>query len=137
MVTYRFWVALGALNAALAVAMAAASAHVPVLLAASNYLPSAVSMHQFHALGLVAVGLLLRNTGANRWWLAAGALFALGLLLFCFNLYARALWDFNALRPLVPAGGSCFMAGWLLLAVGVLTKPKVTAPSPSDPSLRS
>jgi uncharacterized membrane protein YgdD (TMEM256/DUF423 family) len=118
MPSYRIWVVLGALNAACAVAMAAASSHAPALQAASSYLPSAVSMHQFHALGLVAVGLLLHGTAGNRWWQAAGALFLLGLMLFSFNLYARALWDFSALRALVPAGGSSFMLGWVLVAVG-------------------
>ena len=115
---HQFLMICGALNAAIAVGMAAASSHAPALQAASNYLPSAVSMHQFHALGLIAVGLLLRGSTGNRWWHAAGALFLLGLLLFSFNLYARALWDFNALRALVPAGGSSFMLGWVLVAVG-------------------
>lgn len=115
---YGTWIAWGALNAAMAVGMAAASTHAPVLQAASSYLPSAVSMHQFHALGLVAVGLLLRGTDHNRWWQLAGLLFTLGTVLFCYNLYARALWDFQALRPLVPTGGSCFMLGWVLVALG-------------------
>ena len=115
---HRAWIAWGALNAAIAVGMAAASMHVPVLQAASSYLPSAVSMHQFHALGLIAVGLLLRGSDGNRWWQGAGLLFTLGTVLFSFNLYARALWDFQALRPLVPAGGSCFMGGWVLVALG-------------------
>lgn len=117
MPTSRFWIILGALNAALAVAMAAASAHAPALQAAA-YLPNAVAMHQFHALGLIAVGVLLRAGPTSRWWTLSGTAFALGLLLFSFNLYARALWDFNALRTLVPTGGSCFMLGWVLMALG-------------------
>lgn len=112
------WIIGGALNAAIAVGMAAASSHAPALQAASAYLPSAIAMHQLHALALIAVGLLLRDGSGNPWWRLAGAAFALGLLLFCFNLYARALWDFQALRGLVPAGGSCFMAGWVLVAWG-------------------
>lgn len=118
MLAFRFWIIAGALNAALAVAMAAASSHSPPLQAASAYLPSAVAMHQFHALGLIAVGVLLRDGQPNRWWTLAGVAFVLGLLLFCFNLYARALWDVTLLRALVPAGGSSFMLGWLLLAIG-------------------
>lgn len=118
MPTPFLWIAWGALNAAVAVAMAAAGTHAPVLQAASSYLPSAVSMHQFHALGLIAVGLLLRGTERNHWWQLAGLALTLGLALFCFNLYARALWDFQALRAFVPAGGMCFMAGWLLVALG-------------------
>lgn len=112
------WIIGGALNAAIAVGMAAASSHAPALQAASSYLPSAISMHQLHAVALIAVGLLLRGNAPNRWWSLAGTAFALGLLLFCFNLYARALWDFQALRPLVPAGGSLFMLGWVLVALG-------------------
>ena len=115
---HRFWTITGALNAAIAVGMAAASMHAPVLQAASSYLPSAISMHQFHALALLAVGILLRDGARNRWWQLAGLLFSLGLLLFSYNLYARALWEFQALRPLVPAGGSCFIAGWVLVALG-------------------
>lgn len=121
---HRVWIIGGALNAAAAVGMAAASTHAPVLQAASSYLPSAIAMHQLHALGLLAVGLLLRGGSGNRWWQLAGAAFTLGLVLFCFNLYARALWDFNALRALVPAGGTSFMLGWVLVAVGAWRQPQ-------------
>ena len=121
---HRVWIIGGALNAAVAVGMAAASTHAPVLQAASSYLHSAIAMHQLHALGLLAVGLLLRSGSSNRWWQLAAAAFALGLVLFCFNLYARALWDFNALRALVPAGGTSFMLGWVLVAVGAWRQPR-------------
>lgn len=114
----RIFLSFGAFNAALAVAMAAASSHAPSLLAASHIVQPAIAMQQLHALGLIALGVLLQIKPGNRWWHAAGGLFALGLVLFCFNLYARALFDFNALRSVVPAGGTCFIVAWLVLAVG-------------------
>lgn len=116
--TGALWLVWGALNAAAAVGMAAASNHASALQAAS-YLPHAVAMHQYHALAIVLVGVLLRQSGPPvRAYLAAGALFSAGLLLFSYQLYARALWDFSALRSLVPLGGMAFMAGWVALALG-------------------
>lgn len=122
----RICLAWGALNGALAVAMAAASTHAPALLAAS-YLPSAVQMHLLHALGLVLLGVLLERQPRNRWWRASAVLLSAGVLLFCLNLYARALWDFVALRGLVPAGGSAFILGWLLLGLGAWRQPRPPA----------
>ncbi len=116
--TGSLWLVWGALNAAAAVGMAAASNHASALQAAS-YLPNAVAMHQYHALAIVLVGVLLRQSGQPaRAYLAAAALFSAGLLLFSYPLYARALWDFTALRALVPLGGMAFMAGWVALALG-------------------
>jgi uncharacterized membrane protein YgdD (TMEM256/DUF423 family) len=79
---------------------------------------TALNQQQFHALGLILVGLALSWRGASRWWLASGWLMALGMALFSFNIYARALLGFDALRALVPWGGSACIAAWVLLAVG-------------------
>ena len=46
----------------------------------------------------------------------------LGLLLFSWNLLARALLDFQALRGLVPVGGVMLILGWLALAVASLVR---------------
>ena len=58
---------------------------------------------QFHALGLVLVGLVAERAG-NRWVLAAGVLMVAGTLLFSGNLYLRALADFHALHAVTPFG---------------------------------
>lgn len=110
-------IAWGALNAAVAVAMAAASAHAENLRSAS-YLPQAVAMHQYHALALVVLGALMRPVEAPRAYRVSVLLFSAGLLLFCANLYARALWGWELARPLVPVGGACFISAWVALAVG-------------------
>lgn len=115
----RIFLALGALSAGLSVALAAMLAHGPgAAEAAQPMLKTALSLHQFHALGLVAVALAIAWRGPSRWWLASGALMLAGTLLFSFNLYARAWWQFDALRALVPWGGTCWLLAWLCLACG-------------------
>lgn len=117
--TARLFIALGAILAALSVALSAAAAHVPALQQAGPAFAASLDQHQFHALGLVLVGLLLARRAS--WWLvASGCLMVAGLLLFCLNINARILWGWDAARALVPVGGSAFILAWLALALGVL-----------------
>jgi len=115
----RVFLALGAVLAALSVVLSAAAAHVPALQQGGAALAASLDQHQFHALGLLLVGTLLRQR-ESLWLAASGALMLLGILLFCLNIDARILWGWDAARALVPAGGSAFILGWLALAVGVL-----------------
>lgn len=115
----RVFMALGAVFAALSVALSAAAAHVPALQQAGASFAAALEQQQFHALGLVLVGLLL-DRRASLWLAASGALMLVGMLLFCLNIHVRILWGWDAARALVPAGGSAFILAWLALAVGVL-----------------
>jgi uncharacterized membrane protein YgdD (TMEM256/DUF423 family) len=48
----------------------------------------------------------------------AGWLMLVGLLLFSFNLYARHVFGWDALRALVPWGGAAWILAWLVMAVG-------------------
>ena len=115
----RVFMALGAIFAALSVALSAAAAHVPVLQQAGAAFAASLEQQQFHALGLVLVGLVLARR-ASLWLATSGALMLAGMLLFCLNIDARILWGWDAARTLVPAGGSAFMLAWLAFAVGVL-----------------
>ena len=115
----RVFMALGAVFAALSVALSAASAHVPALQQAGAAFTASLDQQQFHALGLVLVGLALARR-PSLWLVASGVLMLAGLLLFCLNIDARILWGWDAARALVPAGGSAFILAWLTLAVGVL-----------------
>ena len=91
---------------------------------------TALSQQQFHALGLVLVGLALRGVPASRCWQASGWLMLVGMLLFSFNIYARALLGFDSLRALVPWGGGAWIAAWLLMALGALRTGGAQAPRP-------
>ena len=79
---------------------------------------TALAQQQFHALGLIAVGTLLARV-QSRWLAASGTLMLLGTVLFCFNLYARLIWGWDAARAAVPWGGSAFILSWLALGLGV------------------
>jgi len=69
-----------------------------------------------HALALFGVGLLalLRPAPLVN---CAGALFALGILLFSGSLYGLTLSGVSALGVITPFGGLAFLAGWLCLGV--------------------
>lgn len=120
----RIYLVLGALSAAISVMLGAAAAHALSGLpaGAQAWFHTAMQYHQFHALGLLLVGLIAAHLRASRWIAVAGALMATGTLLFSGNLYLRSLADFHALHAATPFGGGAFILGWLALAIGVLKK---------------
>ncbi len=113
---------MGALAGVTAVAMAAAAAHAltglsPAMLRATE---SGVQMQGWHALALVACGIWAeRRPGLLIH--AAGAAFALGLILFCGAVYALTLAGV-ATGPVAPVGGTLLMLGWLLLGASALRR---------------
>lgn len=107
----RLWLAIAAVNGALAVAAGAFAAHglearlSPRMLAVFE---TGARYHMYHAL---AMG-LAAMVGA-RW---AAALFLCGILLFCGSLYLLALSGTGWLGAITPLGGVFFLAGWGALA---------------------
>lgn len=117
----RWFLALGAISACTSVVFSAAFAHWPVFAGGvPTAVQTALSQQQFHSLGLLFTGLALRVCGASRWLQVAGWLMLLGLLFFSFNLYARHVLGWDALRALVPWGGAAWILAWLSLAVGLV-----------------
>jgi uncharacterized membrane protein YgdD (TMEM256/DUF423 family) len=118
------FVIMGALLAALAVALGAFFTHWPAFATGvPQALQSALNLHQFHALGLLALGLAGRlgmwgQRAGRGLWQASGWLMLVGVVLFCLNVYARYVWGWQALRALVPWGGAAFILAWLSLALG-------------------
>ena len=123
MQVFRVWLALGAVLGGLAVAGAAYAAHAAVDPARARALASAVQMGGWHALALVAVGLFgLALPGGGGWLLhLAGALFLVGVLLFCGAVYLP-LFGGPSLGMTAPVGGSMLIAGWLALAVAAAVR---------------
>ena len=108
-------VALGALNAALAVAAGAFAAHglrERLTVRALEIFETGARYHMYHALAMVLAGVLAATRGAST----AGWLFQAGIVLFSGSLYALALTDAKALGAVTPLGGLAFLAGWLWLA---------------------
>ncbi len=120
---HRLFSLSGALFAALSVVLSAALAHLPQFASGvPSMVQSALNLQQFHALALLLIGLAIRLIGPTRWLVAAGALMLSGMLLFSMNIHARHLLGWDALRALVPWGGSCWIAAWCVLAVGLARK---------------
>jgi uncharacterized membrane protein YgdD (TMEM256/DUF423 family) len=120
----RYWVAAGALLAAVAVAAGAVGTHV---LKEIYKLPEAqlqtfeiaVRYQMYHALGLVAVGLVAMRC-PSRLVRAAGWAFLAGTVLFSGGLYAWLWTGQTPLVQVVPLGGLAWIVGWLLLGCGAL-----------------
>jgi uncharacterized membrane protein YgdD (TMEM256/DUF423 family) len=108
-------VALGALNAAIAVAAGAFAAHglrERLEPRALEVFETGARYHMYHALAMVLAGVLAGTRGVP----AAGWLFQAGIVLFSGSLYALALTDVKALGAVTPLGGLAFLAGWGWLA---------------------
>lgn len=113
---FRGWAALGALFGVVAVAAAAAGAHLPQGDAtAQRAMSGAVQMNGWHALALIACA----TVGGG--WLshAAAACFTLGVILFCGTVYGGRF-GLHLGLPTAPAGGTLLMLGWALLGVSAL-----------------
>ena len=118
----RFFLVLGGLNAAIAVALGAAGTHALSGLLAQNdpagWFAVALQYHQYHALGLIAVGFAAGLFPSSKWFAWAGWLMLVGILLFSGNLYLRSLAGIHALHAAIPAGGAALIVSWLLFAIG-------------------
>jgi uncharacterized membrane protein YgdD (TMEM256/DUF423 family) len=114
---------VAAVMGALAVAIGAFGAHSlkPHLLEIGRFdtFETAVRYHFYHTFALLAVG-LLQLARPNKWMTWAGNSFFAGILLFSGSLYAICLLSAPSFMGMVtPLGGLLFIAGWLLLALGV------------------
>ncbi|MCQ4161242.1 DUF423 domain-containing protein [Roseomonas sp. GC11] len=120
----RLWLVLGALSGLLAVGLSAWAAHglAPALDAVdAARVQSALTMQGWHALALLATGLLAERREGYLPHLA-GAFFALGSLFFCGAVWWLVL-NGESLGRLAPWGGTALMTGWLLLALAALRRP--------------
>ncbi|HTM55728.1 MAG TPA: DUF423 domain-containing protein [Pirellulales bacterium] len=122
----RTWIAIGAVLAAAAVGAGAIGTH---FLRETLELPQreletydvAVRYQMVHAIGLIIVGVLLIGR-RSRWLNAAAACFAAGILLFSGGLYAWLFTGMTTFVHVVPVGGMAWIVGWLLLAIGAISR---------------
>lgn len=118
----RLFLILGAIAMLAAVAFGAFGAHalkgelVPERLA--NY-RTGVEYHFYHALGLLAVGLVSLRMPESKLLRTAGALMATGIVVFSGSLYLLALSGVRALGAVTPFGGVAFLLAWVLFASAV------------------
>ncbi len=119
----KIFLAAGGLAALVAVALGAFGAHAlkgrlsPELLTVWH---TAVEYHLFHALGMLAVGLVAAQLAESTLLKWSGWLMLAGIVLFSGSLYALALTGLRWLGAVTPAGGVAFIAAWALFVIAIL-----------------
>jgi uncharacterized membrane protein YgdD (TMEM256/DUF423 family) len=118
----RFLVVAGCMAAMLGLACGAFGTHAlrshitPDLLATWQ---TGVAYHFYHALGMLAMGLVSQIIGSSKLLNWAGAMMISGLLLFSGSLYLLALTGIRAFGAVAPIGGLAWMGAWALFAAAV------------------
>lgn len=116
---YKKIIIIGALGMALAVIAGAFSAH-----ALRNVLDgrmwevfnTAVDYQLYHALGLILIGILLRNDDDNVYLRRAAYSMLAGAVIFSGSLYLLVATGIKMLGMITPIGGSLMIIAWLMLA---------------------
>jgi uncharacterized membrane protein YgdD (TMEM256/DUF423 family) len=118
------WTATAAILLALAVSIGAFGAHGlqgRLDTYSLGVYEKAVFYHFIHALGMLAVPLLVRarliSESAGTW---TGWLLLAGIVLFSGSLYVLAITGIRTLGAITPFGGVSFIAAWIVLAVCAL-----------------
>jgi len=107
---------------ALAVAFGAFGAHALKARLAPDMLAiwqTGVTYHAWHALALLALGLLLLHAPQSGALRIAAWLFVAGIVLFAGSLYLLALGAPRIIGAITPLGGVAFIAGWIVVVAGV------------------
>lgn len=122
-VVYMGFSIIGAIFAFLSVALGAFGAHAlknHISVDMLNVYHTGVEYQMYHALALIAVGILIRLGIGTRSLHISGWLFAIGIVLFSGSLYLLSTTGIKALGVITPIGGLCFLAGWILFIIGLL-----------------
>jgi uncharacterized membrane protein YgdD (TMEM256/DUF423 family) len=120
---FKLFVSMGSINAMVAVLLGAFGAHgLKSRLSADmmDIFQTAVQYHFYHALGLLAVGVVALQLPDSGWLKASGWAMTAGILIFSGSLYLLSLTGIKWLGAITPIGGTAFIAAWILLAVAVL-----------------
>ncbi len=125
---YKSFLLIAALLGALSVILGAFGAHALKKVVPEDALQifeTAVRYQFYHVFALALAGLLFQSY-PNQFMRWAGICFIIGIVLFCGSLYvltyAKAVQSssFKWAGPVTPLGGLFFIAGWILLAVGIM-----------------
>ena len=115
----KLFITLASLSGMLAVCFGAFGAHA-LRDRLDDYLmgvfETAVQYHFYHALALLAVGVIALNQPQTAMLKSAGWLFLTGTIIFSGSLYILALTGTKWLGAITPLGGLAFIAGWACLA---------------------
>jgi uncharacterized membrane protein YgdD (TMEM256/DUF423 family) len=114
-----------ALLGALAVSLGAFGAHAfKTFLTDTGRLETyelAVRYQFYHVFAMLLTGILLSHFPGSRLKYAS-LCFLLGIFFFCGSLYILCLTGYSKLGAVTPIGGVLFIAGWVLLLMGITQK---------------
>ena len=111
------WIAIAAINLAIAVALGAFGAHGIKSMVSAQQLDwwHTATLYLFiHALGLLLVGILIRLNIATQ---TTAWLLQIGVIIFAGSLFAMTLGAPRWFGAITPIGGVLMIAGWAWLAV--------------------
>lgn len=119
----KLFIIFGAINAFLAVALGAFGAHGLEGKLEPKYMANwqtAVNYQMFHAIGLLAIGILTGKLPANGLISASGWFVLSGIILFSGSLYMLSLTKVSILGAITPFGGVSFLIGWVLVMIAAV-----------------
>lgn len=120
---FKLFVSIGSINAMIAVMLGAFGAHglkSRLTTDMMDIFQTAVQYHFYHALGLLAVGIIAMHLPESGWLKASGWAMIAGIVIFSGSLYLLSVTGIKWLGAITPIGGTAFIAAWVLLAVAVL-----------------
>ncbi|HSW53433.1 MAG TPA: DUF423 domain-containing protein [Sulfuricaulis sp.] len=120
--TAKLFLILGGLNAALVVMLGAFGAHglkAKLMAEMLAVYQTGVHYHLFHALGLLAVGILATQIADSVWLKWSGWLMLAGIILFSGSLYVLSVSGLRWLGMVTPFGGLAFIAAWIVFVIAI------------------
>ncbi|MGB8337774.1 MAG: DUF423 domain-containing protein [Burkholderiales bacterium] len=120
--TAKFFLLLGSVSALLAVVIGAFGAHALKNELSADMLAifqTGVQYHFYHALGLLAVGLVATQIPESTSLKYSGWLMFVGIVIFSGSLYLLSITETRWLGAITPIGGVAFIAAWLLLTIAI------------------
>lgn len=119
----RLILIIAAINGLLAVAFGAFGAHALKARVTESLLSAwqtGVQYQFYHALALLAVGILLTKNLNLSLLVTCGLLFTVGIILFSGSLYGLALGGPRWLGPVTPLGGTLLIFGWMVFIAAIV-----------------
>lgn len=111
----------GAIFMTLAVLLGAFGAHALKKTLSADMLAiyqTAVQYQFYHALGLLAVGIIGLHY-PSKWVRLSGIFLTAGIIIFSGSLYILSLSGIKAIGAITPIGGTAFIIGWICLSIAI------------------
>ena len=111
----------GAIFMALAVLLGAFGAHALKKILSADMLAiyhTAVQYQFYHALGLLAVGIIGLHY-PSKWVRLSGVFLTAGIIIFSGSLYVLSLSEIKTFGAITPIGGTAFVIGWICLSIAI------------------